>query len=586
MRGIKKFFQSRDIAIFPLLEEISFFRFSFLKNDIIAAMLVAFLAIPQAIAYSLLAGVPAKAGFFSAIFGVIFTASFASSRYLIGGPTTGVSVLIQTAIAEALREFGPLSGIEREMAAIHILNQIVLMVGLLQLTFSLFNLGKLLEFVSRPVILGYFAGVVIAIAVTQVFYFTGVSSASGSNAVIYKAWFFCTHLKDVNIITLFLGLFSLFLLIFLRKLKKLPISLLVIVVAAIISYLLIKMGVNIPTLKDMDSESVLKMTFSLPTIDFELIGSLFPSILAIALLAILEVGSVARGLAAKSGEKMSNTQEIFAVGFSNLFLSFLPTALPSSGSYTKSFFNWQSGAKSKFAALLSGVFIWIVIFFLWPFVRQIPLTALAAILFAMLPLIIDKDEVKLVLVSTKGDKIAFLLTVLSCILFSLDIAFFIGIMISIAFYLKKASVPHLVEYAFNSAGRLIIIAPQSKVKRDVRIIGIAGELFFAAVDLFENSVRAIAEDPHVKVIVLRLYGVYHVDASMCFTLLKLHEYLKATNRELIISGITEEVWHIFYKTKLIDKIGKEHFFLTDEENPQLSTWKAYVFAEEVVSNKS
>jgi len=583
MRRISAFFQKRDMSVFPLWEDLKNFRFSFLKYDVFTAILIAFLAIPQAIAYALLAGVPTKAGFFSAIFGIIFTASFSSSRYLVGGPSTGVSVLIQTAIATALNDFGTISGVDREMLSLHILNQIVLTVGLLQLIFSLFNLGRILEFVSRPVILGYFTGVVIAIAVAQVFYFTGVTTASGSGTVIHKIFHFLYKIKEINYVTLSLGASSLFMLILLRKIKKIPIPLLVLIGASCVAYILVKMGLVVPTFQNLGETDSFHIGFSMPSIDLPLISSLFPSILAIALLTILEVGSVAKGIAAISGQKMSNTQEIFAVGFSNVFLSFLPTALPSSGSYTKSIFNFQNGAKTKLSALFSGLSLLLILYFFWPFVKQVPLTALAAVLFAMLPTIIDKEQVKITLLSTKGDRIAFLLTVLSCLVFRLDIAFFMGIMISIIFYLEKAAVPHLVEYAFNSSGRLMILAPKSKVRREVRIIGIAGELFFAAVDLFQNSVRTVAEDPYVKVIVLRLYGVYHVDASMCCALLNLHAYLKATNRELIISGITEEVWQIFYKAQVINKIGQDHFFLTDEENPQLSTWKAYVFAEDLVN---
>ena len=194
------------------------------------------------------------------------------------------------------------------------------------------------------------------------------------------------------------------------------------------------------------------------------------------------------------------------------------------------------------------------------------------------------DQVKLCIQATRGDAVALLLTTGSCLFFDLDIAFFIGIIISIVFYLKRSAEPHRVEYAFDLAGRLTEVSPEEKVHRKVRIIGVAGELFFGTVDLFQNTMRTIAKDPHVKAIVLRLTGVYHVDASMCVAMIKIYGYLKNTKRHLVISGISDEVWKIFYRTGIVEKVGAENLFLADEANPQLSTWKACLRAQDLVSS--
>jgi SulP family sulfate permease len=183
-----------------------------------------------------------------------------------------------------------------------------------------------------------------------------------------------------------------------------------------------------------------------------------------------------------------------------------------------------------------------------------------------------------------GDGFVFLLTMISCLIFSLDVAFFIGIVISILFYLKRAAVPHLVEYAFDSSGRLIVVSGNKLMHRKVRIIGISGELFFAAVELVQNTIRKVIKDPSVEVIILRLNKVYHVDASMCFAILRLYDYLKSTSRHLIISGVTEEVWQIFEKSGVIKQLGSDNVFLSEEIKPQLSTWRAAMRAKDLLED--
>ena len=230
------------------------------------------------------------------------------------------------------------------------------------------------------------------------------------------------------------------------------------------------------------------------------------------------------------------------------------------------------------SALITIVFV----FLAWPLVKHIAVCSLAALVIFIAPSVVDLRQVKLSFRATRGDGFVFVFTMLSCLIFSLEVAFFLGIVISIASFLRKVATPLLVEYAFNSSGRLMII-DTGKVHRKIRIIGVGGELFFAAVELFQHAMQEVAEDPFVEAIVLRLNGVHYMDASMCFALMRLEEFLKTTKRHLIISGITQEVWETLRRAGLIEQIGKDNVFLTNETDPQLSTWKAWMRAEEVLS---
>jgi sulfate permease, SulP family len=574
------------LTLVPFLKEMKHYQLHTFRSDLYAAFAIALLVIPQSIAYSLLAGLPPIAGFYSAIFGTIFASALGSSRHLVSGPTTGVAILIQTTITDTLQNFFPTaSGFEKQRLVILILTHVVFIIGIVQIFSAFFNVGKLLQFVSRSVVLGYFAGIALAIVVNQIYYFSGIDLGI-EDKLIYRIIYYIKHITSLEIGSILTGLITVCVLIFIRKkLPKFPDALFALVIGSVVAlifnrYLTEKLYVK--TLIDNLEFSSPKLLFEFPIFQFKIFKDVFLSSIAIAFVAILEVFSVSRNLATRSGQSIYSNQEVFGLGISNFILSFFQYVIPASGSASRSFLNYESGAKTRFSAILSGILVAILILVFWQLIQIIPLAALAAILIVTSLKIINFESVKLCFRASRGDAIVYILTMGSCLIFNLDIAFFVGIVISIIFYLKRSAEPHQVEYAFDSSGRLAIVDPSEKKRRKVRIIGVSGELFFGTVDLFQNTMRTIAKDPHVKVIVLRLTGVYHVDASMCLAILKTNDYLKITKRHLIISGISDEVWHTFLKTKLVEKIGSENLFLTDEVSPQLSTWNACLRAKELL----
>jgi sulfate permease, SulP family len=572
-----------DICFTPFVKDISKYGFKKFRKDIFSAFSITFIAIPQSIAYSLLAGLPPIAGIFSAIFGTIFTGIFSSSKHLVSGPSTGISILIQTSIAFILQtHFPDAIGAEKAVLAMHILMQIVLIMGLVQVIGSFLNFGKVLQFVSRSVILGYFGGVAIAILINQLFFFLGINSQNSSTIVIFKIFYLLKNIHNTQIVTLLIGIISIFILLSLKwKYKKLPSALIMLIFSTILAYFLTKYDfVPIKTISDFVDMEKFTINFSLPYFDLELIKKIYPAAIAISFISILEVFSISRGIAAKSGQSTYANQEVFAVGISNAFLSFVTGAMPASGSLSRSIVNFESHAKTRFASIYSGILIAVFMFFLWPLIKYIPLCSLAAILIFMMNRLLNKEELRICFLASTGDAVVFSLTLISCLIFTLDVAFFIGIVIAIAFYLKKASIPHLEEYSINTQGRLTIINPKKiDQPRDVRIVGIAGGLFFANVDVFQHAMHTIIKDPTVKAIILRLNKIYYVDATMCFALLRLYQYLRASKRKIYISGITVEVWEIFDRCGVVKEIGKDNLFLADESKPQESTLHAYQKAE-------
>ena len=576
----------RSISFTPYAEEVLSYRSSYFKDDMMAAIAVALMTIPQSIAFSLLAGLPPTAGLFSAIFGTLFTAALGSSRVLVAGPSTGTAILLQTSLADVIYSyFENVKGAQLDSVVLMILMQIVLVVGIIQIIAASFNVGKFLQFVSRPVVLGYFAGITVAIAITQMFAFTGIASPPSDEPLLIQAGIFIVSFAKLKWTTCLVGVVSLFFLVTIRHyFPNWPHALMMLIVGGLLSD-----GINywfgtgsVAMLGDFQLPANPFPELSFPVLHLKILNKIFPAAVAIAFLSILEVFSLSRTFGLKTKQPVQINQDIFGLGLSNLFLSGVVGGMPSSGSATRTTLNYRLHAKTRFAAIYSGLITAVILFFFWPLVGHIPLAGLAALLIASMHTLMDFKEIRLIFRATRQDALVFIITFFACLLFSLDVAFFVGIVLSIATFLNKSSTPHLVEYAFNSKGRLVVINTREEIHRKVRIIGIGGELYFAAADVFREALQEVSDDPHVQAIVLRLNNVHHMDASMCLAILHLHEMLKSTQRFLVISGLTEEVWHVFHRAGIVKEIGFDNVFFTDESNPQFSTWKAALRAQELI----
>lgn len=568
------------LSFAPFLEELKSYRFSFLYSDILAGLSVSLLAIPQAVAYSLLAGLPVSAGIFSAIFATILASFWGGSRYLISGPSTGIAILLQTSMQEILFTYFPqLPEGEKAALTLTILLHMTCLIGSIQLAFSFFNIAKVLQFISKPVILGYFAGVAVAVIVGQMFACCGVPSPPSDLTTIEKVIFFLTHLQRVDWGQLLIGGASFAFLIFLRK-SKFPQALSMLLCMSLL-------GAVFPyffpgEIRTLGTEHLFLSAPSLtwPAVSFYWIDKLIFPAFAIALLGILEVFSVSRAVCGKSGDFVNANQEVLSIGLANCFLSFFRGVLPGSASISRTMFNYSSGAKTRFSGIFAGLGVAFFFYVGLPLLTYIPMAAIAALLIFSAFYFLDRKQLRFCLKSTREDALVFFLTFLFCFIFTLDTAFFLGIVISIASYLRKAAEPKYVEYAFNQSGHLSLLHLEEKTHRKVRILGIGGELFFAGVDSLENTLRKVAKDPHTRVIILRMNGVRNMDASLCLALLRIHDYLKKEKKRLLFSGLTPQVWKVFYQSSLMQRMGKENFFLADEGRPQLSTWKACLYAQE------
>lgn len=592
-----------DISLFPAESEIKDYSWSTFRKDFNAGLAVALMTIPQAMAYALIAGLPLQCGLFAAIYGTIVGSFFGSSRHLVIGPSNAIAILVQSGTAEILHSFyRDVSGDDRDIAAVQILTLLTLFVGILQVIAAVFKLGRLTQFVSHSVVIAYIAGATIAIMVNQLFTFLGIPRLLGVHSLYERGLYIATHIMETHLPTLLIGGGSLVLLLLLKRIhKNIPAAAIVLVVASVSVHLL---GLSSYTDMELIDEnlpaSMPKVNLVgnageiygiIPSIEFpffnlSILNKMVPIGFAIALLSILETTSVAKSIAASSGQRLLLNQEVFGVGIANIFGAFIGS-MPSSGSTLRSTLNYRSGAKTRFAAILNGIISLVFLMGFGFFVNRIPLAALAAILIGTVPSLINMRQFWICIKATKSDAIVLVTTLLSCILFSLDIAFYIGVIMSIILYLKKAAVPQLIECTFNDSGQLERLDNAHCTQHKIRLINVHGELFFGAADLFQRTLKAITEDDQqTRVIILRLKNARDMDATTCLALHQLHEYLKNSGRVLIACSLTQQSWDVLSDSGLVELIGKENLFILDEKNPNVSVQSALKRAKQLIAEES
>lgn len=592
-----------DISLTPFKSELKGYNLDSLRKDAAAGLSIALLTIPQAMAYAMLAGLPLYCGLFAAIYSSIMAAAFGSSRHLVVGPSNSIAILIQSGTSEILfTYFRDVVGVERELLALQILTQLSLLVGLIQIFAAGCKLGRLTQFVSHSVIIGYIAGTAIAVVVNQLFTFLGLSRMPGVHSLYEKGFYLFSHIHKIHLPTALIGICTVSILFFIKRMNKhIPAAVIALVVMTAFVHILdlssykdlgdtdLYFGDHVQKVMlvgDTTGEFDVVPEFEWPSFNTGIMNSLLPIAFALALLSVMESTSTAKSIAANSGQRLSVNQEIFGLGLGNLISAFMQ-GLPISGSPSRTFLNFENGGQTRFASIISAVFVAAFLFVFGFVVTLIPVASLSALLLYSALNIVNPKQFFLCLKATSSDAFVLWLTLLSCIFFSLDMAFYIGTALSITLYLKKAAIPQLIEYDIDDeTGELksVDYSNHQHEHKDIRVIKVEGELFFGAADLFQNTLKTMAEDDTgTKVIILQLKNARDIDATGCLAVQQLYEYLKGSGRHLLLCGLTFQVWEILSDAGLVELIGKENMFVFDERHPYHYVHKALNRAKELAA---
>jgi len=561
---------------FPLAEEFPNYSWRKLRADFLAGATVSLVSIPQAIGFALIAGLPPLMVIMSVIVGGFVCALFSSSRQMVFGPSNSMSIILAATLHSMTG--GSLSPAELAVA-------LALLIGFFQLVSGLAQLGKLTQFISRSVIIAYGTAIGLLLAAGQVPHLLGIVVGTGdffhglSVSAVHLA-----HL-DVNPYPICMGVVTL--LIFWgveHFFPRIPVELVGLVFLSLFTQHFGLHDLGIRTIQDEGALSAALPSFMGMPVDrsnWALVPPLMSAALAISILGMLEAISLSKTLAAKSGQRLDANQELVAMGSANIANS-LFGAMPGSASFARSAANQQSGAQTQLSALLSSLIVLGALFFVAPLINYIPVPSLAAHLIRIGLKMLNREQIRVAWKATRSDAIVFAVTLLAAFFLKLDTAIYVGVGVSLALFLRKASSPSLVEYGFNEQGQLTEIDERTRRGNSaVSIVHVEGELFFGAADLFQEQVRLLADDDGIRVVILRMKNARHLDATSVMSLLQLHDYLRQSGRHLLISGINPDVERVLRKSGALDQVGKDNIFPA-EANLTMSTKRALLRASQLL----
>lgn len=539
----------------PLIETVKTYKKAYIKKDIVAALTVAVVAIPQSMAYAIIAGVNPVYGLYTAIVSTIIGAAFGSSSFLIGGPTNAIALLV----ASGMRNYMGLDN------AYEMLFLMTFMVGFLQILFGVIKLGKVINYVSHSVIIGFTAGAGVLIALGQLNQFLGISiKNSAQMTTMNKLYYLMTHLSQINYYSLMLGLLTIIIIVACKKINKsLPGALIGICISIIlvVVFSLEQFGVKLTG----DIPSSLP-PFKMINFDSNLIGEVFSGALTIAIIGLVEAISISKSIASQSREKIDANQEFIGQGLANAVSSFFQ-CFAGSGSFTRSAINYYSGAATRMAGIFSGVFVAVVLLFFAPYAKYIPMPSLAGVIMTIAYNMVNKKEMKKIFNVGRSDTIAMMVTACATILLpELDYAVYLGIIISIALYLNETSkvrVRVLIplqeeENRFIEKGIELI---DSEV--DIRILHIEGNLYFGSADDLEKKLDPLVDKS--KVVIIRMKRVASIDITSLDVIKSFINQVKERGGKVILSGVSSSISSMLDKSNLSNEIGVENIFLAQDE---------------------
>lgn len=523
-------------------------------------------------AYALIAGLPVHHGLIAAIVSSLVGPIFATSRYIALGPTNATAVLVLSTLLAL--QLPP----QQVVLAIPIL---LFLVGIFLIAGAYLRVAILIQYISRSVITGYITAAAFLIIVNQFRNILGLQETD-SSSFLGVLWESLQFIPKANMDSLTLAAITLILYLSLQRFfRRLPNVALTLLLSSFIAWGLQHAGMSFIMLESFTLHDI---HISPPVLNFDLLGKLAGPALAIAFLCSIETVSIGKSLAARSGHRLDTNQEIFAAGLANLFNSFFQ-GMPASGSLTRSTLNWVSRAATPMANLFCGAICLGLLLALSPLIGYIPQTALAVLVVCVGVSLIHRKQIRTVVRSTRSDAIVFVTTFLGGLLFPLDTAIFLGTGISIFLFLRKASSPELVEYTFNEDGHLTELEEnQSRLNPHISIVHVEGDLFFGAAELFQDQIRRVCEDANLKIVILRMKNAHHLDATSVMSLEELIQFMRQKDRDLIVSGARKDVYRVFRDSGVLEVLGKQNFFLESPRNPNLSTRKALLRAQEIIGS--
>jgi SulP family sulfate permease len=537
---------------FPFFSWIRGYGGRYFKADLGAGLTVAVVAVPQCMAYALIAGLPLQYGLYAAIVPAIIGSLWGSSAQLVTGPTTAISLVVLSTLIQLAQ---PGSDHYLQLAFF-----LALMVGLIQIVMGLARLGSLLNFVSHSVILGFTAGAAVLIGFKQIPNLLGLNLEKTSIFVESLAQI-VSHIHETHIITFALGLGTVAVIVALRTVRSSwPGTLIaLVVIGGLVG--LFKLDAHGVAVVGAIPQSLPPFHFpDIHGLEIEVdIADLAPGALAIAILGLMEAVSIAKSIAGQTHQRLNVNQEFIGQGLANMAAS-LFSGYPGSGSFTRSAVNFRSGGKTPMSGVLSGVAVAGVVLLAAPLASKLPVAALAGVLMVVAYDMIRKEDIKRAILATRGDAAVLVVTFLSTLFLHLEFAIYVGVLLSIGLHLAETSHPRIHSVVPDLGTGKMVGSARGKICCQMDMVTVEGAVFFGSVTfVLEDLQRRLKNHPNMANLLIRLHQANILDASGIHVLEILLEEVRERGGGLYFAGVKPRIFQVFKNSGLLREVGESHF---------------------------
>lgn len=527
-----------------------------LNNDLIGAVIVTVMLIPQSLAYALLAGLPAETGLYASMLPLVAYALWGTSRTLSVGPVAVISLMTAAAISE-ISASGLLPAGEAAIL-------LALLSGAMLLLFGLLRCGFLANFLSHPVVSGFITASGLIIALSQLKYLLGIQSAGDNLPDLLHS--LALDIGNVNIATAVLGSATLGFLWWARSglktrlqdtsLQATTIGLIIRAapVVAVVVTTLLAWQLDLPHRGVAIVGSIPSGLPSLrvPALDSEVLLALLLPALLLSVIGYVESVSVGRTLAAKRLEKIDPDQELVGLGTANI-ASALSGGFPVSGSLSRSIINYDAGAVTQAASLFTAVGIGVVTLLLTPWLAWLPHATLAATIIVAVLSLVDFSMLRTTWHYSRSDFAAVAATIVVTLLFGVETGVSTGVLASLVLHLYKTSRPHIAEVGeVAGTGHFRNIARHSVITHpEILSLRVDARLFFANASFIEDEIiRSLQNRKELRHVILMCSAVNEVDISA----LEVLEAINARLHEMQIGFHLSEI-----KGPVMDRLQRSDF---------------------------
>lgn len=517
-------------------------------TDLMAGIIVGIVALPLAIAFGIASGVSPEKGLITAIIGGFIVSLLGGSNVQIGGPTGAFIVIVYGIIHNF--------GIEGLAIATVIAGIMLLLMGALKL-------GTVIKFIPYPIVVGFTSGIALTIFTTQMKDLFGLTMDKVPADFISKWIAYAEASHSVNIWALVIGVASILIITLTPRLtKKIPGSLIAIILMTVVVYVM-RNHFGITAIETIGDRFTINASLPQPTpisFNMETINLLLPSAFTIAILGAIESllsATVADGV---TGDRHNSNTELIAQGAANIIVPIFG-GIPVTGAIARTMTNINNGGRSPIAGIIHAVVLLLILLFLGPLTKHIPMACLAGVLIIVSYNMSEWRTFRSLMKNPKSDVSVLLATFFLTVIFDLTIAIEIGLLIAMLFFMRRVAETTQVSVATNE----IDLSDEGEIHHDEEVLSLAkgvevyeidGPFFFGIANKFDGVMKTVGDKPKVRII--RMRKVPFMDSTGLHNLESLLRLSQAENIHLILSGVNHHVHEILTKSGFDRKIGEDN----------------------------